>query len=107
MTLEPTRRRALKVALGGLVASSIAATGHPASAAPRRKKSLPEYQAHYRALFKACGSDLDMKVLVGKQLLDNYDRDARVFHAPDRAAAVRMHTALVRQQHARRTSAKS
>ncbi len=48
-----------------------------------------------------------MKVLAGKQLLDNYERDARVFHAPDRAAAVRMHTALVRQQRARRTGAKS
>lgn len=48
-----------------------------------------------------------MKVLVGKQLLDNYERDARVFHTRDRAAAVRMHTALVRQQHARRTGAKS
>ncbi|MFB8036987.1 hypothetical protein ACFC5Z_29465 [Streptomyces sp. NPDC056004] len=105
MTFEPTRRQTLRVAFGGLAASCLAGRGQPAAAAPSRKKGRPEYQAHYRELFRACGKDLDKKVLVGQQLLDNYDRDARAYHVPDRAAVVRMHAALVRQRHARRIDA--
>ncbi|MFE4801531.1 hypothetical protein ACFRFL_42865 [Streptomyces sp. NPDC056708] len=107
MTFEPTRRHVLRVTFGGLVASCVAGLGQPAAAALSHKKSRPEYQARYRELFKACGKDLDKKVLVGKQLLDDYDRDAGVYHVPDRAAVARMHAALVRQHHARRIGASS
>ncbi|MDK0519994.1 hypothetical protein [Streptomyces sp. ML-6] len=107
MTFEPTRRQALRVMLGGLAASCLAGHGRPAVAAPRHKKGLPEYQARYRELFKACGKDPDKKALVGQQLLDNYERDARAYHVPDRAAVVRMHAALVRQRQARRTGGSS
>ncbi|MFE3906325.1 hypothetical protein ACFXPY_40285 [Streptomyces sp. NPDC059153] len=107
MTFELARRHVLRVTFGGLVASCVAGLGQPAAAALSHKKSRPEYQARYRELFKACGKDLDKKVLVGKQLLDDYDRDAGVYHVPDRAAVARMHAALVRQHHARRIGAGS
>ncbi|WUT01457.1 hypothetical protein OHA46_32370 (plasmid) [Streptomyces sp. NBC_00708] len=104
MTFVTSRRQALRVALGGVAASCLAGHGRPAAAAPSRK-GRSEYQARYRELFKACGKDLDRKVLVGQQLLDNYERDARAYHVPDRDSVVRMHAALVRQSHARRISA--
>ncbi|SEE60087.1 hypothetical protein [Streptomyces sp. TLI_105] len=107
MTFEPTRRHVLRVTLGGLVASCVAGLGQPAAAASSRKKSRPEYQAHYRQLFKACGKDLDKKMAVGQQLLDNYGRDAHIYHVPDRAAVARMHAALVRQHRARRAGSGS
>ncbi|NEA53490.1 hypothetical protein G3I60_04800 [Streptomyces sp. SID13666] len=107
MTFESTRRQALRVALGGLAASCLAGHGQPAAAASNHKAGRPEYQARYRELFNACGRDLDKKVLVGQQLLDNYERDARTYHVPDRAAVVRMQDALVRQRHARRIGASS
>ncbi|MFJ5035785.1 hypothetical protein ACIQB5_49200 [Streptomyces sp. NPDC088560] len=107
MTFEPTRRQALRVTFGGLAVSCLAGRGQPASAAPSRRKGRLEYQARYRELFKACGKDLDRKALVGQQLLDNYDRDAGIYHVPDRAAVVRMHAALERQRHARRIDASS
>ncbi|WP_159046464.1 hypothetical protein [Streptomyces sp. MMG1121] len=107
MTFEPTRRQALRVTLGGLAASCLVGHGWPAAAAPSRKKGRPEYQARYRELFNACSNDLDKKVLVGQQLLDNYERDAHTYHVPDRAAVVRMQAALVRQRHARRIAASS
>ncbi|MFC9752405.1 hypothetical protein [Streptomyces sp. NPDC056921] len=107
MIFEPTRRQALRLTLGCLATSCLAGRGRPAVAAPSRKKGRPEYQARYRALFKACGNDPEKKVLVGQQLLDNYDRDARAYHVPDRAAVVRMHAALARQSHARRIGARS
>ncbi|MBW5484979.1 hypothetical protein [Streptomyces bambusae] len=107
MTFEPTRRQALRVTLGGLAASCLVGHGRPAAAAPSRKKGRPEYQARYRELFNACGKDLDKKALVGQQLLDNYERDARVYHVPDRAAVARMHAALVRQSNARGIGASS
>ncbi|MEU3776915.1 hypothetical protein AB0F11_27640 [Streptomyces sp. NPDC032472] len=40
-------------------------------------------------------------------MLDNYERDAAVYHVPDRAAVARMHAALVRQHHARRAAVSS
>ncbi|MGW1607153.1 hypothetical protein [Streptomyces eurythermus] len=107
MTFEPTRRQALRVTLGGLAASCLAGRAQVATAAPVHKKGRPEYQARYRELFNACGTDLDKKALVGQQLLDNYDRDARTYHVPDRDAVVRMQAALVRQRHARRIGARS
>lgn len=61
-----------------------------------------QYQDRYRELFNACGNDPAKKLLVGQLLLDNYDRDARIYRVPDRAAVVRMHAALVRQQVARK-----
>jgi hypothetical protein len=107
MIFESTRRQALRLTLGGLVASCLAGHGRPAAAAPSRKQGRLEYQAHYRQLFKACGKDLDKKAFVGQQLLDNYARDARAYHVPDHDAVVRMHAALVRQRHARRIGASS
>ncbi|PZT72285.1 hypothetical protein DNK56_04180 [Streptomyces sp. AC1-42W] len=82
--------------------SCLAGHGPSATAAPGRKLGRTEYQARYRELFRACGKDPDKKVIVGQRLLDDYDRDARVYHVPDRNAVTRMQTALVRQCHARR-----
>ncbi|MFB4426903.1 hypothetical protein C5F59_038180 [Streptomyces sp. QL37] len=107
MTFESTRRQALRGALGGLAAVCLAGHGRSAAAAPSSKKSLAEYQARYRELFKACGKNLDKKAAVGRQLLDNYERDARAYHVPDRVAVVRMRDALVRQRRARRIGVSS
>lgn len=93
--------------VGGLVAAGAAGLGLPAAAAPGQKKSRREYQARYRELFTACGTDLDKKALVGKQMLDDHARDARAYHAPDRAAVARMHTALARQYRSRRIGVNS
>lgn len=105
MIYEPTRRQALRVTFAGLAASCVAGTGQSAAATQVRSSRL-DYQSRYRELFNACGKDPGKKLLVGRQMLDNYARDARVYRVPDRAAVVRMHAALVRQQHARGTSAK-
>ena len=107
MTFTPTRRQAVRVMFGGLIASCAAGLGQPAAAAVDLKKSRLEYLARYRELFTACGKDLDKKVLVGKQLLDSYAFDARVYQVPDRAAVERMHAALLRQHHARRIGVSS
>lgn len=107
MTFEPTRRHVLRRTFGVLAASCAAGLGQSAAAASSRRKSRSEYQARYRELFKACGKDLDKKMAVGHQLLDNYDRDALTYRVPDRAAVTRMHAALVRQQHARRFSVRA
>ncbi|UFR00002.1 hypothetical protein KBP30_01770 [Streptomyces sp. Go40/10] len=108
MTYEPTRRQALRVTFAGLAASGVAGIGQPAAATQVRssRTSRRDYQDRYRELFNACGKDPGKKLLVGQQMLDNYARDARVYRVPDRAAVVRMHAALVRQQHARGTGAK-
>ncbi|MFF2902260.1 hypothetical protein [Streptomyces sp. NPDC057966] len=106
MTFEPTRRQVLRGTFGVLAASCATGLGHSAAAASSRRKSRSEYQARYRELFKACGKDLDQKMVVGHQLLDNYDQDALAYRVPDRAAVARMHAALVRQHRARRVSAR-
>ncbi len=105
---EPTRRQALQATFAGLAASCVAGIGQAAAATQIRssRKSRLDYQARYRELFNACGKDPGKKLLVGRQMLDNYARDARVYRVPDHAAVVRMHAALVRQQHARGTGAK-
>ncbi|MFC4912294.1 hypothetical protein [Actinomadura gamaensis] len=101
MTLESTRRQVLQAALVGLAGTCVTGLGHPPTAALSHKQSRRHYQDRYRELFKACGTDLDQKALVGRQMLANYDRDARLYHLPDRAAVVRMQAALQRQHHAR------